>query len=204
MRGVIDVLEEEVNTRMNDKADIAGQVIIALRRVIRAVDLHSRTLLESHGLTGPQALILKILHRDVMTVGELAGRVRLSQGTVTDILNRLEQRGLIQRLRDEVDRRRVRVRTTAAGMALLASSPPLLQERFVQSFAQLQDWEQTQLLASLQRIAAMMDAEDIDAAPVLSSGSLRATAKAVEEVLECDGAAQSSPGESVAVTDPKK
>ena len=43
---------------------------------------------------------------------------------------------------------------------------------------------QTQLLASLQRIASMMDAEDIDAAPVLSSGSIRATAEAVEEVLE--------------------
>ena len=62
-----------------------------------------------------------------------------------------------------------------------------MQERFAQSFGNLQEWEQTQLLASLQRIAAMMDAEGIDAAPVLSSGSLRASAEAVDEVLEPGG-----------------
>lgn len=169
---------------MKTHDDMADQVIVALRRVIRAVDLHSRTLVESHGLTGPQALILKALQGGSLSAGELATRVSLSQGTVTDILNRLEQRGLIKRLRDTQDRRRVLVVATDAGLALLEQSPPLLQEWFAQRFNNLQDWEQTQLLASLQRIAAMMDAEDIDAAPVLSSGSVRATAKAVEEVLE--------------------
>jgi hypothetical protein len=80
--------------------------------------------------------------------------------------------------------RRVPVEATDAGLAFSEQSPPLLQERFAQRFNSLHEWEQTQLLASLQRIAAMMDAEDIDAAPVLSSGSVRATAEAVEEVLE--------------------
>lgn len=169
---------------MKKHEDLGDQVIVALRRVIRAVDLHSRTLVESHGLTGPQALILKTLQDGSLTAGEVASRVNLSQGTVTDILNRLEQRGLIKRIRDTADRRRVLVEATDAGAAVLEKSPPLLQERFVQRFGQLQDWEQTQLLSSLQRIAGMMDAEDIDAAPVLSSGSVRASAKAVEDVLE--------------------
>jgi DNA-binding MarR family transcriptional regulator len=168
---------------MKQRHDIGDQVIIALRRVIRAVDLHSRALVDSHGLTGPQALILKVLQDGRISAGELAARVSLSQGTVTDILNRLEQRELVKRVRDTHDRRRVMVEATASGQALLAQSPPLLQERFVQSFNDLQEWEQTQLLASLQRIAAMMDAEDIDAAPVLSSGSMRASARAVEQVL---------------------
>lgn len=134
------------------------------------------------GLTGPQALILKGLQGGSLSAGELASRVNLSQGTVRDILNRLEKRGLIIRIRDTQDRRRVRVQLTADGQSLLDQSPPLLQERFADRFNNLQDWEQTQLLASLQRIAAMMDAEDIDAAPVLSSGSV----KAVEVVLEPD------------------
>ena len=169
---------------MSNHVDIGDQVIVALRRVIRAVDLHSRTLVESHGLTGPQALILKALQDGSLPAGELAARVSLSQGTVTDILNRLEKRGLIIRNRDTEDRRRVLVEATDAALSLLEQSPPLLQESFAQRFGSLQDWEQTQLLASLQRIAAMMDAEDIDVAPVLSSGSVRATAQAVEEVLE--------------------
>ena len=173
---------------MGRQSDIGDQVIVALRRVIRAVDLHSRTLVESHGLTGPQALILKGLQSGSLSAGELAARVSLSQGTVTDILNRLEKRGLITRVKDSQDRRRVLVQPTAAGLSVLEQSPPLLQERFAERFNSLQDWEQTQLLASLQRIAAMMDAQDIDAAPVLSSGSVRATARAVEEVMEPEAA----------------
>ena len=169
---------------MEKNNDLGDQVIIALRRVIRAIDLHSRTLVSTHGLTGPQALILKALQYEGLTAGELANRVSLSQGTVTDILNRLEVRGLITRIRDTDDRRRVLVEMTTAGRDLLKQSPPLLQESFVERFNNLQQWEQTQLLAALQRIATMMDAEKIDAAPVLSSGSMRATAEAVEEVLE--------------------
>ncbi|MEJ2315446.1 MAG: MarR family transcriptional regulator [Gammaproteobacteria bacterium] len=168
---------------MNKYVDIGEHVIIALRRVIRAVDLHSRNLAASHGLTGPQALLLKALQHGKLSAGELASRVSLSQGTVTDILNRLEKRGLIMRLRDTTDRRRVLVEATQQGLAVLEESPPLLQERFIQRFGQLEEWEQTQLLASLQRIASMMDAVDIDASPVLSSGSVRATPEAVEEVL---------------------
>lgn len=169
---------------MSKHDDIGDQVIVALRRVIRAVDLHSRALVASHGLTGPQALILKALQKGSLPAGELATQISLSQGTVTDILIRLEKRGLISRNRDTEDRRRVLVEATGAALTLLEQSPPLLQESFAERFGNLQDWEQTQLLASLQRIAAMMDAEDIDAAPVLSSGSVRATTQAVEEVLE--------------------
>ena len=177
---------------MNKYVDIGEHVIIALRRVIRAVDLHSRNLAASHGLTGPQALLLKALQHGKLSAGELASRVSLSQGTVTDILNRLEKRGLILRLRDTTDRRRVLVEATQQGLAVLKESPPLLQEQFIQRFGQLEEWEQTQLLASLQRIASMMDAEDIDASPVLSSGSVRATPEAVEEVLVLSA----TPGES--------
>ncbi len=169
---------------MNQQSDIGDQVIAALRRVIRAVDLHSRVLVDTYGLTGPQVVLLKALRGGSPSAGELAARVSLSQATVTDILNRLEQRALIKRARDTEDRRRVLVEATAAGWALLNRSPPLLQERFVHRFKQLHDWEQSLLLSSLQRIAAMMDAEDIDAAPVLASGSVRATASAVAAVMK--------------------
>jgi len=165
-------------------SESVDQILTALRRVIRAVDLHSRRLVESHGLTGPQALLLKAVGNESLSAGTLAERVSLSQGTVTDILNRLEQRGLVTRVRSDTDRRRVMVELSPAGRDCLASSPPLLQDRFASRFEELESWEQTQLLASLQRIAAMMDAGDIDAAPVLSSGSVRASPEAVEEVVE--------------------
>jgi DNA-binding MarR family transcriptional regulator len=130
------------------------------------LDLQSRKLARSHGLTGPQALLLKeiCLSRSI-AVGELADRVSLSQATVTDILSRLEKRGLVIRQRSSADKRCVLVNATAAGQSLAAGPLPLLRQRFVDELQQLREWEQTQLLASLQRIADMMSREETPAPP---------------------------------------
>ncbi len=149
------------------------QILIALRRVNRAIDLHSRKLAQTHGLTSPQAVVLKAAAtQHPLTTGELADRVSLSQATVTDILKRLEQRGLIERRRDTRDRRRVLVSVTQDGQQLVATAPPLLQERFLRRFEQLKDWERNLLIASIQRTAELMDAEELDVAPMLSNGPI--------------------------------
>ena len=62
---------------------------------------------------------------------------------------------------------------TDDGWQKLNSAPDLLQAGFIQRFSALQEWERLQLLSSIERIAAMMDAEDIDAAPILELGDLR-------------------------------
>lgn len=168
-------LEQKTNSPelFGNPPNLPEQMLVALRRVMRAVDLHSRKLMQSHGLTGPQALVLQEAVKGTgISAGELAGRVSLSQATVTDIVSRLEQRGLLSRQRSSEDRRRVLIQTTAAGREVIATAPPLLQETFVRRFVELRSWEQMLLLSSLQRIAELMDAEGLDAAPLLSSGSL--------------------------------
>lgn len=151
---------------MNDKQpkeQLGDDILAALRRIIRAVDLQSRQLVRSHGLTGPQGLLLKeVILAGELTVGQLAERVSLSQATVTDILLRLERRGLIERQRSSQDKRRVLVRVTITGRRLMKHSLPLLQEAFLDKLNQMQEWEQTQLLASLQRLADMMNAQQIE------------------------------------------
>jgi len=169
---------------MSENAEITEEILIALRRVIRAIDQHSRNLIQTHGLTGPQALMLtEIVRSGEITGSELAKRVSLSQATVTDVVKRLESRQLLERIRDDVDKRKVMLKATAQGVALLKSSVPLLQESFVTRLMDLKEWEQTQLLSSLQRIAEMMNAENLDAAPVLTSGAITASAEALEDVV---------------------
>ena len=178
----------EGRERATDRTD---EVLVALRRVIRAVDLHSRALVRSHGLTAPQALVLKeIAAAGELPVGGVAQRVNLSHATITDIVNRLERRGLVVRARSEMDRRRVLVRATPAASQTLKRAPPLLQDAFAARFAKLADWEQTLLLASLQRIAALMDAERLEAAPVLAAGTVE---EAAEAPAGTDGA-ENEPG----------
>ena len=159
------------------KSDLRDEILIALRRVVRAIDLHSKQLVQLHGLTSPQALILKVtIERGEPSIGEVAAAVSVSQATATDIVKRLEARGLLERNKSASDRRKVLLRATERGRKVLDDSIPLLQERFIRRFERLENWEQTQLLSSLQRIANLMDAEDLDASPVLSSGSITAVA----------------------------
>lgn len=184
MKSIVD------NAKAAATGELGEAVLVALRRLIRAVDLHSKRLLQSHGLSGPQLLMLKELAASGgCTVGGLAERVRLSQATVTEILVRLQRRGLVDRSRSPVDRRCVLNSLTAAGRQTLQQAPPLLQEAFTERLARLQPWEQNQLLASLQRLASLMDAEGLDAAPLLGSGAVTEVPEAVAAALDDSTAA---------------
>lgn len=148
-------------------------VLTALRRIMRATDLHSKHLSKTTGLTAPQLLIMQLIQRYGETTSSvLAKEVSLSQATVTTILDRLESRELIRRMRSEEDKRQVRLTLTDAGQTLVAEAPEPLQHQFIKVYDKLPDWERTTILASLQRIAQMMDAEELDASPVLDVGDI--------------------------------
>lgn len=148
-------------------------VLVSLRRIIRATDMQSKRMEKLCGLTIPQVMVLRAIQElgDV-TVKRISAEVSLSQATVTTILNRLESRRLLERVRGEVDKRVVNARLTQAGRETLSAAPLLLHEKFIERFESLESWEQTQMLSSLQRIAAMMDAQMIDAAPLLDVNQL--------------------------------
>lgn len=151
-------------------------VLIALRKITRAIDLHSKQLVRASGLTAPQLLVLK----EVELLGHakpsvVAKNVHLSQATVTSIIDRLERADLISRSRSEEDRRAVNLTLTDTGREKLDAAPELLQSGFIERFSNLEDWERSQLVSSIQRLAAMMDAGDIDAAPILELGDLKMT-----------------------------
>lgn len=140
----------------------------ALRRILRAVELHSRSLQEEYGLTGPQLAALRELESaGSLSPASLSERLHLSRATVSGILARLERGGLVSREPSRKDRRSVQITLAPAAGAVLARAPSLLQERFRHQLAGLADWEQLQLLSSLQRIAWMMHASGLDASPHL-------------------------------------
>ena len=148
-------------------------IVESLRRIIRAVDIHSRHLNNAHGLTAPQLATLQALHETGLTpVGALANAVHLSPGTMTGIVQKLEARGLVKRTPSRTDRRRMELRLTPKGNRLVEKAPSLLQDQFRAALGNLQDWEQHMLLSALQRIAGMMNANNLDAAPHLVVGDI--------------------------------
>lgn len=153
-------------TRYND-------LLTALRRITRAIDLYSKRLAKETGLTAPQLLVMQAVAKsDGIKPSDVARQVHLSQATVTTILDRLVRADLVTRARSDSDRRSVEISLTQAGRDRLKAAPELLQEEFLSSFRMLDDWEQTQLVSSVQRIASMMDAQALDAAPILEVGEI--------------------------------
>jgi len=149
------------------------EILIALRRIMRAADLQSKQLVRESGLTTPQLLVMQAIERDGNpSTSALAKSIVVSQATVTRIIDRLESAGLVRREKSSRDKRIINISLTDIGRQKLKNAPEPLQAGFIRKYLGLEDWEQHMLRSSLLRIAQMMDAEDLDAAPILQTGEI--------------------------------
>lgn len=147
--------------------------LIALRRVMRAIEISSLSLAKKSGLTPTQLIVLQVIAAvDNATPSYVSVKTTLSQATITTVLDKLEKKSLVARQRDNTDKRRLYLRVTELGRQTIATAPDILQIQFQRSFQRLNDWEQSMIVASFQRVASMLDAEQIDAAPILDYGEL--------------------------------
>src|SRR6478672_7055037 len=98
-----------------------NQLCFALYSASLAMTKLYKPLLDELGLTYPQYLVMLVLwERDGLMVSELGERLSLDSGTLTPLLKRLEANGLVARIRDVADERRVHVSLSAAGRRLKA------------------------------------------------------------------------------------
>jgi MarR family transcriptional regulator, organic hydroperoxide resistance regulator len=96
-----------------------NQLCFALYSASLAMTKLYKPLLDALGLTYPQYLVMLVLWEgDGLMVSELGQRLSLDSGTLTPLLKRLESAGLVSRMRDAADERRVHIRLTAAGRRL--------------------------------------------------------------------------------------
>lgn len=149
------------------------EILVALRRITRAIDLHSKKLQKQSGLTTSQLLVMETIAKlGQASPSAIAREIMLSQATVTSLIDRLERNGLVVRERSADDKRLVRVRLTESGQAKVDDAPELLQAGFLRELRLLPDWQRNMLISSLQHIAFMMDAEELDASPILVTGEV--------------------------------
>lgn len=105
----------------DDLLKLDNQLCFAVYSASLAMTRLYKPLLEKLGLTYPQYLVLLVLwEHDGLTVSEVGERLSLDSGTLTPLLKRLEANGLVARIRDVADERRVHVNLTAVGRKLKA------------------------------------------------------------------------------------
>ena len=153
--------------------DRTDQSLIALRKILRSTELYGRDLARRAGVTPVQIRVLQIVaEQGEVTPKTIARRMGVSQPTMTSLIDRLAAKSLVERHPSQVDRRQTNVVLTPQGRAAVELGSDALQQRYVTQFEALEDWEQAMIVAALERVAAMLDASEMQAAPVLDMGEL--------------------------------
>lgn len=153
-----------------DRTDMS---LIALRRILRATELYGRDLARAAGLTAVQVRVLQVIAETGRTTPTaIANRMGVSQATISALIDRLEAKGLVRRTRSDTDRRQTNLTLTDEGTEALSRAPDALQQRYVKRFEALPDWEQSMIVAALERVSALLDADQMDASPVLDPGEI--------------------------------
>ena len=144
--------------------DDAVAIVQGLRRMVKALEQYSQDVHRAYGLTGPQLWALKTLHsRGPLMAGELSQALAVHQSSLSSLLDRLEARHLVRRLRALPDRRFVRVTLTKEGEALAATAPEAAQGRLLHGLAAMTPAAVRRIRESVEAMVVAMEAADVDA-----------------------------------------
>jgi DNA-binding MarR family transcriptional regulator len=142
---------------------IIKELVGAVRKLVRAVYLDSYKMSRQFGLTGPQSMVLRVLlNNGPQSSAELSRRLYVTPSNITGIIDRLEKKQLASRLRQEGDRRVVKIELTDAGRELSRKLPDPIEKKFIAELADLEP-EHIQLLAvAMKQILNLVDTEEVD------------------------------------------
>jgi DNA-binding MarR family transcriptional regulator len=120
---------------------------------------------------------MALFKEDALSTGSLSKQVYLSAGTITGIIDRLEKKGSARRIRDDKDRRVVKVQMTESGRELIRKTPSPLQEKLVVGLQNLNADRKQEILNSLNQVLDLMEVRDDQASPILEVGPMQAPQK---------------------------
>lgn len=134
------------------------RIFAVLKRLMRSLDIHSRRLVASHDITGPQLLcLIAVSEQDgEITTSELADAVHVSPSTVVGIIDRLEGKKLLKRARCKADRRVVHLQTTRQGEELASEVGHPLRDGLADALRAMTKAEREQLTLGLEKLAKLM------------------------------------------------
>lgn len=149
--------------RRSRSADRATRdVLDAIRRIVRALRESSRAAERAVGIGAAQLFVLqRIATAPGLSLNELAARTFTHQSSVSVVVSRLVERGLLTRTRGGGDDgRRISISATPAGRALLAQAPAAAQERLLAGLASMGAGSRRQLADLLGRLVDQMALPD--------------------------------------------
>jgi DNA-binding MarR family transcriptional regulator len=161
MRDEVDRLVEAWRRERPDLDVQPLEVLSRVTRLARHLDRARRTAFAEHGLESWEFDVLTALRRAgapyQLSPGQLLTQTLVTSGTMTNRIDRLTAKGLVQRLPDPDDRRGVLVRLTSTGRARIDTAMTCLLEQEHRMLAGLDKQQQQQLAAMLRYLITPFD-----------------------------------------------
>ncbi|HUK57122.1 MAG TPA: MarR family transcriptional regulator [Nitrospiria bacterium] len=146
------------------KKKAIAEIMQSLRRIFKAVQQYSEAVLKEFGVTGPQLWALRTIYiAGQLSMSELSRKMYLHMSTVSGVVDRLEEKGYVERVRGGSDRRVVNVSLTKAGKRIVQKGPEAAQGKLLHGLESLSRPQVLIIRSSLEKVVRLMEIQDTKA-----------------------------------------
>ena len=139
------------------------EIIFSIRKLMQAGEFYTKALNKKYQVSAPQLnCLLSLYENGPLPPSQIAKHIMVKSSTVTGIVDRLEQKGLVKRFRNSPDRRIITIELTDSGKNLAKNAPPPIQQKIIDGLKKLSKNELDQIIFSLTKLTDMLDVQDLD------------------------------------------
>ncbi len=154
------------NLNSTDKkfpSDHTKQIIFSIRRLIQASELYTKELNKKYQISAAQLnCILTLYEYGPLPPSKIANHMMVNSSTVTGVVDRLEKKRLVERMRNSPDRRVITIQLTEAGKKLAQYAPPPIQQKIIDGLKRTENAKKEQIVRSLNMLTDMLDIQDLE------------------------------------------
>ena len=138
-------------------------IIFFIRRLMQGAEIYNKELNRRYSISSAQLnCLLALFENGPLPPSQVAKYMMVKSSTVTGVVDRLEQKGLVERVRNSPDRRVITIQLTKAGKNLTANAPPPIQRKIVTGLRNLSQKEIESIALALSKLSDMLDVQDLD------------------------------------------
>jgi DNA-binding MarR family transcriptional regulator len=144
-------------------SDQTKQIIFSIRRLIQANELYTKELNKKYQISAAQLnCILALDEYGPLPPSKIANHIMVKSSTVTGVVDRLEKKGFVERMRNSPDRRVITIQLTEAGKKLAQNAPPPIQQKIIDGLKKTDKARTDQIVHSLNMLTGMLDVQDLE------------------------------------------
>ena len=149
---------------MNEnQTELVKNIIYQIRKLMQAGEVYTKELNKKYSVSAPQLACLSTLNDyGPLPPSVISKNILVKSSTVTGIIDRLEKKEYVTRVRNSPDRRVINIELTDTGRTLVNSAPSPFQQTIVDGLTRLKSEELEQILAALTKLAHMLDFKDFE------------------------------------------